>query len=311
MLRIRSVKLLPATLAVLAALAAPALGSMAYSLEEGETLIGWARSYTVSGDETLHEAAVKTGMGYNEIADANPGVDPWIPGDGARLVIPSLWVLPRAPREGIVINLAEMRLFHYIEAGGQKLVRTYPVGIGSGAFDTPTGPFTVTEKIENPSWHVPESVRKEDPSLPEIMPPGPDNPLGAFALRLSDTAYLVHGTNRPFGIGRRVSHGCIRMYPDDIEELYRAVEPGTPVWIVYQPVKAGRRGGVVYVEVHKGYLTESESLWDQAVALLTEMGLLQRINPALLREALDLHTGAPVGVSAPDAVILRKRTSGH
>lgn len=287
---------------VLLALTAPVSAAGdggAYSLEDGATVIGWVERYTVRGDESLHEVALRTGLGYNEVVGANPGIDPWTPEEGTAIVIPKLWVLPHAPQEGIVINLAEMRLYHYIKAGGRKLVRTYPVGIGREAFDTPTGTYVILEKKKDPAWTVPESVREEDPSLPPVVPPGPDNPLGEFALRLSNPAYLIHGTNRPLGIGRRVSHGCIRMYPGDIARLYRAVEPGTPVRIAYQPVKAGERGGVVYVEAHRGYLAESGSLWDLAVGLLRERGLLGRTDSALLHEALEGRTGVPVAVTNP------------
>jgi L,D-transpeptidase ErfK/SrfK len=265
-------------------------------------VVGAIGSYDVSGDESLHEVAVKKGLGYNEIADANPGIDPWMPREGTKLVIPTLWVLPEAPFEGIVVNLAEMRLFHYIEAGGRKLVRTYPVGIGTEAFDTPTGSFTIKEKLEDSFWVVPESVREEDPSLPAVVPPGPDNPLGAFGLRLSNTAYLIHGTNRPFGIGRRVSHGCIRMYPEDIKELHGAVEPGAPVSIIYQPVKFGSRGGVLYVEVHS-YFNTAAALMREAVAILKRRGFLDKVDMALLRRAIEERTGVPVPVTANEAAV--------
>lgn len=274
-------------------------GGGAYSLGEGDSVIGLPGSYTLRGGESLHEAALNAGLGYGEVAQANPGVDPWLPGDGTEIVLPTMWVLPQAPREGIVVNLAEMRLYHYFEADGRRLVRTFPIGIGREAFDTPTGSYTVAQKLQNPSWTVPKSIRAENPSLPAIVPPGPENPLGRFALRLSDPSYLIHGTNRPLGIGRRVSHGCIRMYPGDIAALFKAVAPGTPVRIVYQPVKVGRRDGAVFVEAHRGYIEEDESaLWERAVGLLAEGGLLGETDSALLHRALGELTGLPLSVTS-------------
>lgn len=273
-------------------------GGGAYSLPEGDSVVGLPGSYAITGGESIHEAALRAGLGYSEVAQANPGVDPWLPGDGTEIVMPTMWVLPHAPREGIVVNLAEMRLYHYFEAGGRSLVRTYPVGIGREAFDTPTGSYAVAQKLRDPSWTVPETIRAEDPSLPAVVPPGPENPLGRFALQLSDPSYLIHGTNRPLGIGRRVSHGCIRMYPGDIASLFGAAAPGTPVRIVYQPVKVGRRHGAVYVEAHRGYMEESESgLWERAEERLAEEGLLGETDSALLHRALRERTGVPLRVT--------------
>lgn len=284
------------TLFVLLYAPAAQCGGGAYSLHDGVSVIGLPGSYAITGGESLHEAALRAGLGYSEVAHANPGVDPWLPGEGTEIVMPTMWVLPNAPREGVVVNLAEMRLYHYFEAKGRRFVRTYPVGIGREAFGTPTGYYTVIQKLEDPPWMVPESIREEDPTLPAVVPPGPENPLGRLALRLSDPAYLIHGTNRPLGIGRRVSHGCIRMYPGDIAGLFKAVAPGTPVRIVYQPVKVGQRDGSVYVEAHRDYMTEAESLWDSALELLARQGLLGKTDSAILHRALSEREGVPVKV---------------
>jgi len=212
-----------------------------------DDLIGANAIHTVRGHETLVDIAVAWGMGYVELAAANPDIDPWLPGIGSEVVIPDLHVLPDAPRIGIVINLAELRLYHFRPGGG---VRTMPVGIGTDNAETPLGETSVVGMRRNPTWWPPESIRAKRPDLPAAVPPGPDNPMGAYSLDLGWPLYRIHGTNRPYGVGRRVSHGCIRMYPQDIEALFARVTIGTPVRIVDQPIKLGWSGGDLYLEVH-------------------------------------------------------------
>lgn len=210
-------------------------------------LIGGNRFHTVRSGEVLVDIAVWYRVGYVELVAANPDVDPWLPDPGTELVVPGEHILPDAPRHGIVINLAELRLYHFPPSGP---VTSMSIGIGSEGLETPVGDTTVTGKRKDPTWWPPESIRAERPDLPAAVPPGPDNPLGAFALDLGWPLYRIHGTNRPYGVGRRVSHGCIRMYPDDIAALFAAVTIGTPVHVVDQPVKAGWLNGRLYLEVH-------------------------------------------------------------
>jgi L,D-transpeptidase ErfK/SrfK len=271
----------------------------AFPVSNANAVIGSIKSYIVSYGESLHEVAVKAGLGYNEIVDANPGVDPWLPGEGTEVVIPKLWVLPEAPLEGIVINLAEMRLYHYTDTDAGKVVETYAVGIGTETSHTPLGKYQIREKLENPRWIVPESMRKKDAMLPREMPPGDENPLGKYALRLSDPQYLIHGTNRPFGIGRRVSHGCIRMYPEDIAKLYAAVKLGTPVRIVDQPIKAGIMDDIVYMEFHRPH-NKGNNMWEEAASVLKKRGLLGMVDAALIRSAIEGRTGVPVPITAKE-----------
>jgi L,D-transpeptidase ErfK/SrfK len=186
----------------------------------------------------------------------NPDIDRWIPGEGTLITIPSHYVLPRAQRKGVVLNLPEMRMYYFPpkKAGEPAQVQTYPISIGRRDWATPLGMTTITSKKKDPSWRPPESIRREhaekgDP-LPRVVPAGPDNPLGAYAMRLGMPSYLIHGTNKPLGVGMRVSHGCIRMLPEDIEHLFSQLPVGTPVNIVNQPVKAGWYGGKLYLEVH-------------------------------------------------------------
>lgn len=210
-------------------------------------LIGRNRLHTVAAGEVLVDIAVSYGVGYVELAAANPDVDPWRPGVGSELVIPGEHILPDAPRRGIVINLAELRLYHFARDGG---VRSMPIGIGSEGLETPAGETRVTGKRKNPTWWPPASIRAERPELPAAVPPGPENPLGDYVLELGWPLYRIHGTNRPYGVGRRVSHGCIRLYPADIEALFGAVPTGTPVHVVDQSIKVGWQGGRLFLEVH-------------------------------------------------------------
>jgi len=219
-----------------------------YELRPDSDLIGTVGTHTIAEDESLPALAVKYGLGYIELRAANVAIDPWLPPLGHRVVLPTRYILPDAPRQGIVMNLAELRLYYFPPGG--KTVETYPIGIGREGWQTPLGRTSVTKKRKDPVWYVPESVRAEQPELPRAVGPGPFNPLGKHALNLGWPAYLIHGTNKPHGVGRQVSHGCVRMYPDDIAALFERVPVGTPVTVVDQPVKVGWHDGALYVEIH-------------------------------------------------------------
>ncbi|QBQ53282.1 L,D-transpeptidase family protein [Nitrosococcus wardiae] len=222
----------------------------------GESVVGRNFIVPAKASETLLDIARRYDVGYREIKAANPNIDPWLPKEGSPVVVPTQYVLPQAPRRGIVINLAEMRLYYFPESqlGQPGVVVTHPIGIGREGWSTPLGKTSVISKKKNPTWIPPESIRAEhkangDP-LPKVVPPGPDNPLGKFALRLGMPGYLIHGTNRPWGVGMRVSHGCIRLYPEDIASLFAQVKVGVSVNIVYQPFKAGIKDTILYLEAH-------------------------------------------------------------
>jgi L,D-transpeptidase ErfK/SrfK len=272
--------------------------SAAYSYDLQEDVIGKVNSYRVRDNESLYEIARTYKTGLNELVAANPGVDPYVPGKGTQLILPTSWILPDvilAP--GIVINVSEMRLYYFIKKSETIKVKTYPIGIGDEGSNTPLGRFTVIEKIVHPAWHVPESIRKEKPELPAIVPPGPDNPMGSHALRLSKRTVLIHGTDVPWGIGGRVSHGCIRLYPEDIVDLFNIVPVKTPVIIVQQPLKVGVSRGRVYIEVNEDKEVKSFDYTGEAVSLLGKRGLLDRVSMDKVAKAIREKRGFAVDVS--------------
>jgi L,D-transpeptidase ErfK/SrfK len=232
-----------------------------YSVPQHDEVFGAAQVISARYEDTFVEYAQKYNVGYEALKRANPGVDPWLPGEGTRVVIPTQFVLPHAPQRGIIVNIAELRLYYFPDDGagtadthGNRRIVTYPISIGQLDWSTPIGTTKVTGKVLNPSWYPPQSIREEhaarDDALPRVVPPGPDNPLGKHALRLGLPSYLIHGTNMPSGIGMRVTHGCVRMFPWDIEALYKVVPIGTPVTIVNQPYKLGWTEQGLYLEAH-------------------------------------------------------------
>jgi L,D-transpeptidase ErfK/SrfK len=230
-----------------------------YPLTSSDALMfGEMETITTFGEDTLPDLARRYSLGYEEIQRANPGVDVWLPGEGTSVLIPNQRLLPQGAHEGIVVNLPEHRLYYYpkVRKGETPYVITYPVSIGKMDWSTPLGKTRVVDKRKNPTWTPPESVRKEhaergDP-LPPVVKAGPDNPLGAYAMRLDikPGAYLIHGTNNPIAVGMAITHGCIRMYPEDIEALFPKVPVNTPVWLINEPVKVARVNGQVWLEVH-------------------------------------------------------------
>lgn len=209
-------------------------------------VVGEITHYTVEEGDTLYSIARDYDVGIVEVIAANPGVDVWLPKEGTELILPTMYVLPVVPRKGIIINLSELRLFYFPD---EHTVMTFPIGIGMEGWQTPLGDTTIVLKREDPEWIPPESMRKENPDLPDIVPPGPDNPLGEYALNMGWINYRIHGTNRPQGVGRRSSHGCIRLYPEDIEQLFDIVKVGTSVTAIDEPVKLGWKNNMLYLQV--------------------------------------------------------------
>jgi L,D-transpeptidase ErfK/SrfK len=285
----------------------PALETRYFDLATTQELLGTTQVLFVKQENTLPGIAREYNVGFEEIKNANPGVDVWLPGEGTRIYLPTAGLLPDVPREGIVINVASMRLLYYTTfsettATGvteRLAVTSHPVGIGRQDWATPLGAAAVKDKARDPVWYPPVSVRAEhlakgDP-LPSVVPAGPDNPLGAFALTLTLPGYLIHGTNMPAGVGMRASHGCIRMYPEDIAELFDRVPRGTPVRIIDEPVLAGWHDEVLYLEVHPPLAEDNRDLAAEADRVIAA---------ALVRKG---KIGVVVDAAAVAQVVAEKR----
>ncbi|MEJ2393541.1 MAG: L,D-transpeptidase family protein [Candidatus Thiodiazotropha sp.] len=267
----------------------------------GDDVVGQTFTLNTRWEETFSDIARVYDIGYRQMVAANPKVDAWLPGEGTEVVIPQQYILPSGPRKGIVINLAELRLYYYPE--DRPVVVTYPIGIGREGWSTPTGETVVIGKKEGPSWTVPASILKEheedgDP-LPPVIPPGPNNPLGTHAIYLGLSGYLLHGTNKPYGVGMRVSHGCIRLYPENIKQFFKQVKKGTPVRIVNEPYKAGWLKGELFVQVHPPlveYIEEKGHNYTELVnAVIERLGEDQRKPDwSLLHEYAENKTGIPM-----------------
>jgi len=276
--------------------------SRSFTLFPDQGMVGGLYSIRLRQGDTLPDVARHYGLGYQDIVLANPGVDPWVPPAGSRILLPMSHILPEAPREGVILNLANMRLYYFPADAGGGQVYTYPVGIGREGWETPTGTARISAKKKNPSWVPPDSIRKEQAKegnpLPKVVPPGPENPLGDYALRLSMPGYLIHGTNKPYGVGMQVSHGCVRLYPEDIESLFGRVGIGNAVRIVDQPYLAGWLSGALYLEAHapmKGKEKEAGQLKEALLARLEEEARARgvTIDRGRVDEVLQRQDGIP------------------
>lgn len=279
---------------------------------DGSDLIGEIQHTKARHEDTLIDIAREFSIGQDEIVMANPTVDRWLPGNGKEVLIPRQFILPDAPRSGIVINIPEMRLYYFPVQPKVKATQviTYPVSIGRMDWRTPLGATKIAQKVKDPVWIPPESIKEEHARdgdiLPDVVPAGPLNPLGSFAMRLGVPGYLIHGTgvDKAYGIGMRVTHGCIRMYPEDIERLFPQVNVGTPVHLVNQPVKLGWSNGTLYMEVHQPLDEDRmtyEQLLDSAMDLIQNKTKEQQIvlDGAAVKQSLQQPTGIPVPISKP------------
>jgi L,D-transpeptidase ErfK/SrfK len=266
-------------------------------------VVGHLQTHRVQHGDTLLDIARDSGLGYREVQDANPKVDQWVPATDADVVVPTRFIVPRSHYRGIVINVPEMRLYFFPRGAHPKqkvTMQTWAVSIGVDEAPSPVGRFSIRAKDRNPTWGVPDSIYKiMDKPRRHVVPPGPDNPLGEYRLRLSEGLYAIHGTNNPWSIGRQSTNGCIRLYPEDLEILYPLVPVGTPVEFVYEPVKLGEDGGQVYVEVHDDLYKRVGNLERHAFSLVKQAGLAQRIDPERLRLAVRERSGVPVAITNP------------
>jgi L,D-transpeptidase ErfK/SrfK len=253
-----------------------------FELAPNEDVVGAVQIVAASKDDTLTDIARRFNVGYEEILRANPKVDPWLPGAGREIVIPSQFILPDAPRTGLVINIAAMRIFYYppVKRGERQVVLTHPIGIGKVGWRTPEGVTKIVRRQKDPTWRVPVSVRKEHhengEDLEPVIGPGPDNPLGKYAFYLQWPSYLIHGTNKPAGVGLRSSHGCIRLYPEDIEQFFNLIPIGTQVRVVNQPFVFGWHEGQLYMQPFD-VLEDDSRDWKKAQKKLLTASLAARL----------------------------------
>ncbi len=295
-----------------------------------DDVVGQVQLVVIGKDDTLPDIARRFNVGYEEIVRANPGVDPWLPGEGREVVVPTRFVLPVAPREGVVINIAAMRLFYFVpppkavKATGKQgaksvaaadappqrqVVYTHPIGIGKVGWSTPEGRTRITGRQKNPVWVPPLSVRKEHlengERLPAVVPAGPDNPLGRYKFTLGWPSYLIHGTNKPYGVGLRSSHGCLRMYPEDIQVLFDLIPIGTSVQVVNQPYVMGWQDGHLQLQA-VSVLEDDRRDWRKSRHTLLQKTLTARIQQQLKAlgrvidwEAAAKHADAAHGLPVP------------
>ena len=275
---------------------APPVATLRFEIDPAvDDLVGQVQVTVATKADTLPDIARRFNVGYEEIVRANPKVDPWLPGEGREIVVPTQFVLPDAPREGVVINLAAMRIYYFPDklVNGKKVARkpgetqpvfTHPIGIGKVGWTTPEGTTKIIAREKDPTWRPSAAVRKEhaenDDPIPAVVGPGPDNPLGKFKFTLGWPSYLIHGTNKPYGVGLRSSHGCIRLYPEDIESFYKMIPVGTAVHVVNQPYVFGWHDGQLYVQA-LGHFEDDKRDWKNGQRKLLQKGLSPRVQQEL------------------------------
>lgn len=265
-------------------------------------VIGELRSELIDDPEdTVLDVAYRNRLGFDRITRLNPDVNVWIPDPGAVIRLPTEHILPDAPRKGLVINVPEMQLYDYTVSADDPEV--FAIAIGDSIDPSLVGQFKVGNKRENPAWNVPKSILAERPELPPVVPPGPDNPLGPFWMTIGNTSYGIHGSNNEWSIGREATHGCIRLYNDQIERLWRRTKSGTPLRLVYQTVKVGERDGTLFVEAHPDLYGRDPERVTAAIAKLQALDLWRYVNEAAFQSAITKAIGIPVpiGVITPDA----------
>jgi L,D-transpeptidase ErfK/SrfK len=260
---------------------------------KADTVIGLLGEYTIKEKDTFLDVARDNDLGFNEMESLYPNIDPWVPPRGMKVVIPSQWILPPTKKYGIVINIAEMRLYFFLKS--IQMVRTYPIGIGDTGWYSPEGTCWVIEKRKNPTWHIPKSLQEKYQM--KTMAPGPDNPLGDYWLGLSFSGYGIHGTNFPWAVGRLVTHGCIRLYPEDIKKLFPMVDVKTPVELIYEPVKVGWKDGRIFMEVHPDIYNKINNFIGYGKDRVKSLGLLEKVDEELMFKTLEETKGIPVDIT--------------
>lgn len=308
---------MPSQLFIFLLLLTPAfcLSNTYYLPPLGQQIIGEIKEITTQSGDTLKEIARENGVGFDALLTANPGISEETLTAGTQITIPSQYILPNTPYEGIVINLPEMRLYYYPppQPGHQAVVSTYAIGIGKEGYAMPPGVSKITSKVVNPSWTVPKSIINEFAerglSHPETVPPGANNPLGKYAMRLNNSSYLIHSTNKPYSIGKRVSHGCIRMYPEDIELMFPMVSTGTLVRVIHQPIKSGWKENTLYIEAHDALRepNKPKDTPDEIIgSFISKPDLdIDNVTRSAIKTAQEGNLGIPIKVYTPDPAARR------
>jgi L,D-transpeptidase ErfK/SrfK len=296
-----AVRCLLAALIVL--LSQPASGAGPYNIRfpasgvgcdpQALTVVGSIQHYRLKKGDDLLEIARHYGLGYSEIGVMYRQWDPFLPPAGAEMTIPTLWIVPNSRGNQIIVNTGEMRLYYYVKNNTQ--VYTFPIGMGVLDFKTPQGKFRVINKKVNPTWHIPKSLQKKY-EMAE-MPPGPDNPLGEYKLTLSWGDYGIHGTAMPLGVGRLVSHGCTRMYPEHIKQLFPLVPVGASVEYIYEPAKIGFRQGRIFLSVHEDVYMKIPSMILHVLNLVEQHGLAHQVNLRKVMQAVEEQNGMPIDIT--------------
>jgi len=270
-----------------------------------DDVIGALSTTPITEGETLSDIARIYNLGYTEIRIANSDVDPWLPEEGSEVMIPNMHVLPDTSKEGIVINVPEMRMYVYDNKSAGGKVATFPISVGRQDWTTPHGEMQVSGKLESPAWYPPASILREHAEmgepLPRVVGPGPDNPLGKYALLLSTKGYLIHGTNKPYGIGMRVTHGCIRMYPKHIKTLFSEVKAGVKVSVIDQAIKVGLLNGVIFMEVHPSFDENALGLAQRYAAAMNIVhgrfgDELLKMSHSRIQQMISEQTGVPSSI---------------
>jgi L,D-transpeptidase ErfK/SrfK len=305
----------------------PPAATHSFILEDGQDVVGVLQRTTATQDDTLTDIARRFNLGYEELVRANPGVDPWLPGEGTQIVLPTQFVLPNAPREGLVINVPQMRLFYYParKQGEPQMVVTHPIGIGKVGWRTPEGTTKIVRRQKDPTWRPTPSIikehRKNGEELERVIGPGPDNPLGRYAFYLGWPSYMIHGTNKPAGVGLRSSHGCLRLYPEDIEALFESVPVGTKVRVVNEPFVFGWQAGELRMQAFD-VLEDDTRDWRKAERKLLSKSLGESIRKELKQRGEEIDwehvstftrdpRGIPVSISSKGASLDQVVAAAH
>ncbi|MDP3182326.1 MAG: L,D-transpeptidase family protein [Desulfobaccales bacterium] len=263
------------------------------------TVVGSPQRHHIKKGEDLLDIARHYGLGYSEVGVMYRHWDPFLPPVGAEMTIPTMWIVPDKRNAQLIVNTGEMRLYYFIKNVSQ--VYTFPIGMGVLDFKTPSGKFKVVEKKVNPSWHIPKSLQKKYEMA--VMPPGPDNPLGEYKLTLSWGDYGIHGTHMPLGVGRLVSHGCTRMYPEHVKKLFPLVPVGTTVEYIYEPAKIGFRQGRIFLSVHEDVYMKIRSMLLHVLNMLENRGLVDQVDMRKVMQVVEEQNGMPVDITRTGGVV--------